>query len=81
MIHSTEPEVRKQPLLDYLEVSQQRSGQKGWIDRWGQWFGTGKSAEFYGFRFMRLNEDALEVLQELDGPGAPRLTIFGNLKN
>jgi hypothetical protein len=36
-----------------------------------------KNPQFYGFRFFRLQEDALENLREIDGPRAPKITVFG----
>lgn len=37
-----------------------------------------KQPYFYGFKFLRLREDALQNLREIDGPGAPKVTIFGS---
>lgn len=76
-IHSTEPEVRKQTLESYMEESLAKAGQYGFIDRWGEWFGKSPAPSFYGFKFLRLNESAKERLREIDGPGAPRVTIYG----
>ncbi len=33
---------------------------------------------FYGFRFFELQENAIENLQRIDGPKAPKITIYGN---
>lgn len=76
-VHSTQPEVRMQTLESYMNESLEKTGTKGWFDRWGQWFGYGKAPEFYGFKFLRFNEDAKENLKAIDGPGAPRITIYG----
>lgn len=32
---------------------------------------------FYGFRFYELQENALENLKQIDGPKAPKITIYG----
>lgn len=76
-IHSTQPEVRMQTLESYMNDSLEKTGTKGWFDRWGEWFGNGRAPEFYGFKFLRLNENALETLKDIDGPGAPRITVYG----
>lgn len=77
-VHSTEPEVRMQTLESYMNESLQKAGTRGFFDRWGEWFGKGKAPEFYGFKFLRLNEDAMNRLKQIDGKGAPRVTIYGN---
>lgn len=35
---------------------------------------------FYGFKFLRLQENAMDNLKEIDGPDAPKVTIYGGLK-
>jgi hypothetical protein len=32
---------------------------------------------FYGFRFFELQENALENLKKIDGPNAPKVTVYG----
>jgi len=76
-VHSTQPEVRMQTLESYMTESFEKAGTKGWFDRWGQWFDNGRAPEFFGFKFLRFNEDAMDNLIAIDGPGAPRLTIYG----
>lgn len=36
-----------------------------------------KKPYFYGFKFLRLKENALENLRSIDGPKAPKITIYG----
>jgi len=38
-----------------------------------------KKPYFYGFKFLRLRENVWENLRAIDGPNAPRVTIFGTL--
>ena len=34
---------------------------------------------FYGFKFLRLQENAMDNLKKIDGPNAPKITIYGGL--
>lgn len=64
-IHSSEPAVREEPLGDYIARSN--------IDR-AERIKDGK-AVLLGFKFLRLKEDPLANLKEIDGPDAPRVTL------
>jgi hypothetical protein len=102
LIHSTEPEVKIEPLLDYmkrsLELNKVRIKENEKIARKNieimkyneklrsQNNGNPHPDEkkllslkpiFYGFRFFELQENALENLKKIDGPNAPKVTIYG----
>jgi hypothetical protein len=102
LIHSTEPEVKIEPLLDYmkrsLELNKVRIKENEDIARKNieimkyneklrsQNNGNPHPDEkkllslkpiFYGFRFFELQENALENLKKIDGPNAPKVTIYG----
>ena len=63
-LHSTPPRVREQPIIEYMEKSLAANPQKE----------KQKKARFYGYKFLRFRDDALERLRELDGADAPRVT-------
>lgn len=64
-MHSADPVVKTQTLLSYWNDFKSKPKKKnGW--------------QFLGFRFYRLNENAMENLKSIDGPRAPKLTIYGN---
>ncbi|QDU70263.1 N-acetylmuramoyl-L-alanine amidase-like domain-containing protein [Mucisphaera calidilacus] len=65
LIHSTPPVVKEEPITEYIRRSVAQIPDRE---------AAGKS-RFYGFKFMRLNEDALDRLVELDGPDAPVLSL------
>lgn len=102
LIHSAEPEVRMEPLIDYmnrsLELNERRKKENAEIVKKNLEFqkindslrltnhGSPHPDEkklqslkpyFYGFRFFELQENALENLKKIDGPKAPKLTIYG----
>lgn len=64
-MHSSDPVVKTQTVLSYWNEWKERKKKKG------GW-------EFLGFRFYRLNENAFDNLKKIDGPRAPKLTIYGN---
>ncbi|GAB1442877.1 hypothetical protein MASR2M39_17130 [Ignavibacteriales bacterium] len=64
-MHSADPVVKTQTLQSYWDDFKAKPIKKnGW--------------QFLGFRFYRLNENAMENLKKIDGPRAPKLTIYGN---
>jgi hypothetical protein len=64
-IHSASPIVKIQTILSFWNDFKLKSKKKsGW--------------QFLGFRFYRLNENAFDELRKIDGPRAPKLTIYGN---
>ena len=65
LIHSASPRVREEPIEEYVRRSTADAAQKD---------AAGK-ARFRGFKFLRLNEDALARLRAVDGPAAPRVTV------
>ncbi|MEJ5305355.1 MAG: N-acetylmuramoyl-L-alanine amidase-like domain-containing protein [Ignavibacteria bacterium] len=102
LIHSTEPEVKMEPLLEYMkrsiELNKTREKENQIITqknaeilKYNQQLRASNNGNphpdekkllslkpiFYGFRFFELQENALENLQKLDGPKAPKVTIFG----
>lgn len=102
LIHSTEPEVKMERLVDYmnksLKLNKQREKENYEIVKKNKKIlaynqklrnennGQQNSEEkkllnlkpyFYGFRFFELQENALENLKQIDGPNAPKLTIYG----
>lgn len=65
LIHSTTPRVKEEPITEYIRRNVEAiPGREA----------SGK-ARFYGFKFLRLNEDALERLKAVDGSEAPRLSL------
>ena len=63
-LHSTPPRVKEQPILEYMEKSLAANPRRK---------AKGKS-QFYGFKFLRFRDDALEQLRKIDGPDAPKVT-------
>ncbi|MCX8056428.1 MAG: DUF1460 domain-containing protein [Ignavibacteria bacterium] len=103
LIHSTEPEVKIERLIDYmnrsLELNKQREKENAKIVQKNKEIieynrklreknnGLPHPDEkktqslkpyFYGFSFFALQENALENLKQIDGPKAPKVTIFGS---
>lgn len=103
LIHSTEPEVKIERLIDYMHRSLQtnvnREKENAKIaQRNKQILAQNKKLReqnnglphpdekkllsmkplFYGFSFFELQENALENLKTIDGPKAPKVTIFGS---
>ncbi len=64
-MHSADPEVKIQTVVSYWQEWKDKKKKKN-------------SWNFLGFRFYRLNENAMENLKKIDGPRAPKLTIYGN---
>lgn len=64
-MHSADPVVKIQTIQSYWDDYKAKKKKKG---GWN----------FLGFRFYRLNENAMENLKKIDGPRAPKLTIYGN---
>lgn len=65
LIHSTPPRVREEPIDEYVRRSTASAAERD---------AAGKS-RFRGFKFLRVNDDALARLVALDGPAAPRVTV------
>lgn len=65
MIHSSKPRVREEPLDAYIARSLKNSDAKE----------NSKKARLLGFKFLRLQEDPLAKLREIDGPDAPVVTL------
>jgi N-acetylmuramoyl-L-alanine amidase-like len=62
-LHSTRPQVKEQPLLDYIAQNEAKLEQRK---------AEGKSF-LKGFKFLRLEENPIENLKAIDGPDAPIL--------
>lgn len=62
-LHSAQPRVREEPMDEYIR---RRSAEIAERDAAGQ-------ARFFGFKFLRLQENPLANLRTLDGPEAPRI--------
>jgi hypothetical protein len=65
MIHSTAPQVREEPLAEYIARSIASAAE---LDAAGK-------PRLVGFKFLRLEDDPLANLRKLDGPGAPRVSL------
>lgn len=65
LIHSTEPQVREEPIDDYIKRATKDLAQK---DKEGK-------PRLIGFKFLRLREEPLKNLQKVDGPDAPKVTL------
>jgi hypothetical protein len=65
LVHSAAPRVREEPIEEYVRRTTADAAQKD---------AAGK-ARFRGFKFLRLNEDALVRLRAIDGPAAPRVSV------
>jgi hypothetical protein len=65
MIHSSEPAVREEPLVDFIARSEAMAKAPGAKQR------------LLGFKFLRLEKDPLANLRQLDGDQAPRVTLPG----
>lgn len=65
MIHSAEPAVREEPINEYIARSTENLAERD---------AEGK-ARLLGFKFLRLRDKPLERLREVDGDGAPRVTL------
>ncbi len=67
LIHSASPEVREEPIDDYIARSTADLEARD---------AAGK-ARLLGFKFLRLQKDPLSNLRAIDGPGAPRVVLPG----
>jgi hypothetical protein len=65
MIHSAEPAVREEPIVDYVARSNKDRDEK---------IKAGKPV-LLGFKFLRLEADPLANLRKIDGEDAPRVTL------
>jgi Protein of unknown function (DUF1460) len=65
MIHSAEPEVREEPIVDFIARSKEQRAEKT---------KEGKPV-LLGFKFLRLEADPLANLRKIDGDDAPRVTL------
>ncbi|MBN1854428.1 MAG: DUF1460 domain-containing protein [Pirellulales bacterium] len=65
LIHSAKPEVREEVLDDYIAAEAEKVAER---DAAGQ-------ARLIGFKFLRLENDPLGNLRQLDGPDAPKITL------
>lgn len=70
LIHSTRPQVREEPIDDYITRSTVNNSER---DAAGE-------ARLLGFKFLRLREDPWENLRDLDGDAAPRVTLPGGVE-
>jgi hypothetical protein len=65
MIHSTTPKVREEPIDEYIARSTKNLSEDD---------AKGK-ARLLGFKFLRLRDEPLKNLREIDGDDAPRVTL------
>jgi hypothetical protein len=65
IIHSSEPMVREETMAAFIARETAHNAERD---------ATGK-ARLLGFKFLRLNDDPWAKLRELDGPGAPHVTL------
>ncbi|WP_428387228.1 N-acetylmuramoyl-L-alanine amidase-like domain-containing protein [Mucisphaera sp.] len=65
LIHSARPVVREESIQGYIQSELRRADRRR---------AEGK-AYFQGFKFLRLNDNPLERLVELDGPDAPSIKL------
>ena len=65
LIHSAEPRVREEPIDAYIARSTEGLAEKD---------AAGKP-RLLGFKFLRLRDDPLRNLREIDGPDTPRVTL------
>jgi hypothetical protein len=64
-IHSSEPQVREEPIVDY--IARQNANRETRLKE-------GKPV-LLGFKFLRLEENPLANLKQIDGDAAPRVTL------
>ncbi len=65
LIHSAEPAVREEPIAEFIARSAKTAA------------APGAKQSLVGFKFLRLADDPLANLRQLDGPDAPRVTLPG----
>jgi hypothetical protein len=63
MIHSAEPAVREEPIATFIAHAREKAAAPGAKQR------------LVGFKFLRLADDPLANLRQLDGADAPRVTL------
>lgn len=64
-LHSTPPQVKEQPLAEYISDAVEKIEERKEEDK----------AYLWGFKFLRLNDDPIANLKEIDGPDAPVIKI------
>lgn len=64
-IHSISPTVREEPLANLIARERERFEKNKNAEK--------PPAQLFGFKFLRLNEDALDRLRAIDGDAAPRV--------
>lgn len=86
-LHSAKPEVREQPLLEYMQESLKlnlyRKQKNQEIFEYNEKINANQSDKnlktplpyFYGFKFLKLRQDPLWELVKIDGLRAPNVTI------
>lgn len=67
LIHSTQPRVREEPIDQYIARSTKTMKEDD---------AKGK-ARLLGFKFLRLRDDPIKNLREIDGEDAPKVTLPG----
>jgi hypothetical protein len=65
LIHSSEPKVREEPIDQYIARATKNLVA---LD-------NAKKPRLVGFKFLRLREDPIKKLKEIDGADAPRVTL------
>lgn len=65
LIHSTPPKVLEEPISEYIARSTADNAAKD----------TAGKPRLVGFKFLRLRENPVENLRQIDGPAAPRVTL------
>ena len=65
LIHSTQPKVREEPIDEYIARSTKNHGEDD---------AKGK-ARLLGFKFLRLRDEPLKNLREIDGEDGPKVTL------
>jgi hypothetical protein len=65
LIHSTQPRVREEPIDEYIARSTKTMKEDD---------AKGK-ARLLGFKFLRLREDPMKNLRQIDGDDAPKVTL------
>jgi hypothetical protein len=67
LIHSTQPRVREEPIDEYIARSTKTIKEDD---------AEGKP-RLLGFKFLRLRDDPMKNLREIDGDDAPKVTLPG----
>jgi hypothetical protein len=65
MIHSSEPKVREEPIAEYIARQTKDAAERD---------AAGK-ARLVGFKFLRLRNNPMRNLREIDGNEAPRVSL------